>query len=34
MFKNLKKFYAENIDMIAAGVAALNGNDIYPYIAD
>lgn len=32
MFKNLKKYCEENINVIAAGIAALNGNDIYPYI--
>lgn len=32
MFKNLKKYYEENINVIAAGIAALNGSDIYPYI--
>lgn len=34
MFKNLKKYYEENVPMIAAGIAAMTGNDIYPYLFD
>lgn len=32
MFKNFKKYCEENINVIAAGIAAMNGSDIYPYI--
>lgn len=32
MFKKFKSFYMENIDMIAASVAAVNGGDYRPFI--
>lgn len=34
MFKNLKNYFEENMENFAAGMAALNGNDIYTYIAE
>lgn len=32
MFKKFKSFYAENIDVIAASLASLNGGDYRPFI--
>ncbi len=32
MFKKLKAYYMENIDIIAASMAALNGGDYHPYV--
>lgn len=32
MFKNFKKYCEENIVVFAAGIAAMNGGDIYPYL--
>ena len=31
MFKKFKSYFMENIDSIAAGMAALNVGDNYPY---
>lgn len=32
MFKKLKAYYMENIEAIAASMAALNGGDYRPFI--
>ncbi len=32
MFKKIKSYFMENIDSIAAGMAALNAGDNYSYI--
>lgn len=32
MFKKFKAYYMENINFIAAGLAALNGGDYRPFL--
>lgn len=32
MFQKIKAYFMENMDSIAAGLAALNVGDSYPYI--